>query len=291
MRVAALHTYPVKGCRRLDHDAARVEPWGLAGDRRWMIVDPDGVGLTQREVPALVTVHPGPAADGSDLASAVGLTLRGAGRPTLDVPAPVDGEPVPVRVFRSKVAVPARLAAPTAHDWLSDLLERPARLVWLADPTVRAVDPDFSRPGDTVSFADGYPVLLTSTASLDAVNDWLVGSGDPAAPLPMHRFRPNVVLTGAPAWAEDGWLGQRIRIGAVTFRVAKTCARCVVTTTDQDTGERGPQPLRILGQHRRGPKGVLFGMNLIPDGTGRIAVGDPVAGPADPVSSATGPDS
>ncbi|MFV2022044.1 MOSC domain-containing protein [Micromonospora sp. LOL_023] len=272
MRVAALYTYPVKGCRRLDHDAARVEPWGLAGDRRWMIVDPDGVGLTQREVPALVTIHPRLAADG--------LTLHTAGRPALVVPAPVDGEPVPVRVFRAKAVVPARLADPAAQRWLSDLLGRPARLVWLADPTVRAVDPDFGRAGDVVSFADGYPLLLANTASLGVVNDRLVETGDPAAPLPMHRFRPNLVITGAPAWAEDTWLGQRIRIGDVAFRVAKTCTRCVVTTTDQDTGERGHQPLRILAQHHRGPRGVLFGMNLIPDGTGRIAVGDLVQSPA-----------
>ncbi|MDG4767492.1 MOSC domain-containing protein [Solwaraspora sp. WMMD406] len=272
MRVAALHTYPVKGCRRLDHDDAQVEPWGLAGDRRWAIVDPDGVALTQREVPALVTIHP--------RITTAGLTLHSADRATLDVTAPVEGQSVMVRVFRNQAPVPARLAAPVLHDWLGDLLDRPARLVWLADPTVRAVNPDFSRPGDVVTFADGYPLLLTTTASLDAVNDWLVESGDPAAPLPMHRFRPNVVVAGAPAWAEDAWIGHRIHLGDVTFRVAKPCARCVVTTTDQDTGERGRQPLRILAQHRRGPKGVLFGVNLIPDGTGRIAVGDPVRPPS-----------
>ena len=285
VRVAALHTYPVKGCRRLDHDDARVEPWGLAGDRRWMIIDPDGVGITQREAPALVHIHPRPVAGG--------LILH-TGRPTPDVPppvaprldvrAPVAGPPVQVRVFRAKTPVPARLAAAAAHDWISTLIGRPARLAWLADPAVRAVDPDHGRSGDVVSFADGYPVLLTNTASLDAVNDWLVESGDPAAPLPMHRFRPNVVISGAPAWAEDGWLGRRIRIGDVTFRVAKTCTRCVVTTTDQDTGERGQQPLRILARHHRGPKGVLFGMNLIPDGTGRITVGDNVVVAAGPDS-------
>lgn len=276
VRVASLHTYQVKGCHRLDHDAARVEPWGLAGDRRWMIIDPDGVALTQREVPALVTIHPRPAADG--------LSLHTAGRPPLDVPAPVDGEPVRVRVFRAKDPIPVRLADLTAHQWISDLLGRPARLVWLADPTVRAVDPEFGRAGDVVSFADGYPLLLTNAASLDAVNDWLVESGDPAAPLPMNRFRPNLVITGAPAWAEDAWLGQRIRVGDLTFRVAKTCTRCVVTTTDQETGERGHQPLRILAQRHRGPKGVLFGMNIIPDGTGRLAVGDPVELPDHPYS-------
>jgi len=251
-----------------------------------MIIDPDGVGITQREAPALVHIRPQPVAGG--------LTLHTAGRPTPDVPppvaptldvrAPVAGPPVQVRVFRAKAPVPARLAEAAAHAWISAVIGRPARLAWLADPTVRAVNPDHSRPGDTVSFADGYPVLLTNAASLDAVNDWLVESGDPAAPLPMHRFRPNVVISGAQAWAEDGWLGRRIRIGDVTFRVAKACTRCVVTTTDQDTGERGQQPLRILARHHRGPKGVLFGMNIIPDGTGRITVGDNVVVAAGPDS-------
>ncbi|MFY1633764.1 MOSC domain-containing protein [Solwaraspora sp. WMMB335] len=267
-RVAALHTYPVKGCRRLDHADARVEPWGLAGDRRWMIIDPEGVGLTQRTTPRLVTIHPRTAPGR--------LVLRAVGRPALDVPEPVDGRPVPVRVFRNMDPVPARLAGDAATDWLGDLLGRPARLVWLADPTARAVDPIHGHPGDVVSFADGYPLLLTNTASLDMLNGWLAETGDPAVPLPMDRLRPNIVVAGVEPWAEDTWLGTRLRIGAVTFRVAKSCARCVVTTTDQDTGERGEQPLRILARHRRVAGKVLFGVNIIPETGGPIATGDPV---------------
>src|ERR1700729_2629564 len=110
------------------------------------------------------------------------------------------------------------------------------------DPTRRAVDPRFSREGDVVSFADGYPLLLTNTGSLDQLGEWPPASGD--QPVPMTRFQPNVVVTGCEPWAEDRW--RRIRIGSVPFRVAKPCGRCVVTTTDQTTGERGTQPLEMV---------------------------------------------
>ena len=125
-----------------------------------------------------------------------------------------------------------------------------------------------------MSFADGYPVLVTTTASLDAVNDWLLEAGD--EPVPMNRFRPNIVVTGAGAWVEDDWLGHRLRIGEVTLRVAKPCGRCLVTTLDQETGNRGRQPLHMLGRHRKRPEGLLFGVNVIPDGPGIIHVGDVV---------------
>jgi uncharacterized protein YcbX len=190
------------------------------------------------------------------------------------VPEPVDGPKEFIRVFKAKDPVPGRVATGAA-DWLTDLIGRPARLVWMADPTVRTIEVN-ALDSDRVSFADGYPVLLASTASLDAVNDWLVESGDEV--VPMTRFRPNLVVGGAPAWAEDDWLGGRLRIGDVTFRAAKACGRCVVTTTDQETGEVGRQPLRALGRHRRFGGELRFAINLIPDvtpgSTGFIRVGD-----------------
>jgi uncharacterized protein YcbX len=125
-----------------------------------------------------------------------------------------------------------------------------------------------------VSFADGYPLLLTNTASLAAVNDWLCEAGD--EPVPMTRFRPNVVIDGARPWAEDDWTGRRVRLGDVVLRAAKPCDRCLVTTIDQETGVVGKQPLRVLGQYRRRPGGLLFGMNLIPDRSGVLRVGDAV---------------
>ncbi len=275
----SVFTYPVKGCYRLDHPAATVEPWGLAGDRRWMIVEPGGGFLTQRDEPRLTRVRPAPRAGG-------GLLLSTPDLPDLDVSAPSGGELVRVRVWRSEVdAAPAGAAA---DGWLSALLQRPVRLVYLDDPTRRAVDPEYGRPDDRVSFADGYPLLLANEASLDALNGWLLESGSVEAPVPMTRFRPNVVIGGATAWAEDGWLGRRIRIGAVTLRAVKPCDRCVVTTTDQESGVRGHEPLRVLGQRRRFDGGLHFGLNLIPDGTGEIAVGDPVE-VLDPTGSASLP--
>jgi len=156
------------------------------------------------------------------------------------------------------------------------VLDRKVRLVWLDDPTRRVVTQAYGEPGDRVSFADAFPLLLANTASLDALNGWLLESGSVEGPLPMARFRPNVVISGAPPWVEDDWTGRRIRVGEVTFRVVKPCGRCVVTTTDQETGERGHEPLRALARHRRVGQELRFATSLIPDGPGTIAVGDPV---------------
>jgi uncharacterized protein YcbX len=144
------------------------------------------------------------------------------------------------------------------------------------DPaTRRPVDPGYALPGETVGLADGYPLLLTSEASLEALNS-LIAQGDRAVegPLPMNRFRPNVVVAGTAAWAEDDW--SRIAIGEVTFRVAKMCGRCVVTTIDQGTAERGKEPLRTLARHRRIGGRLVFGQNLVPSSPGTVRVGDPV---------------
>jgi uncharacterized protein YcbX len=266
MRITSLHTYPVKGCHRLDHGEVMVEPWGLADDRRWMIVDADGVGITQREVAGLtrLTARPRPG----------GIRLAAPDLSELDLPEPVDGPKIQVRVFRSKDPLPARVADTR---WVSALLGRDARLVWQADPTTRPIDGP-AQPGDRVNLADGYPISLAVTASLDAVNDWLTETGD--EPVPIHRFRPNLVLTGAPAWAEDDWIGHHLRIGDVTFRVAGAIGRCLVTTIDQETGETGRQPLHVLARHRRIGNRLRFAVNLLPDlpagQTGRIHVDDPV---------------
>lgn len=177
------------------------------------------------------------------------------------VPRPVGT--VPLEIFGDKVeGVPAEDAA--AHAWCSDYLGINVRLVHMDDPaTRRPVDPEYARPGETVSFADGFPLLLTTSASLDALNSLIAQGSQPAdGPLPMNRFRPNMVAAGTDAWAEDDW--SRIAVGEVTFRVAKMCGRCVVTTTDQDTAERGKEPLATLGRHRRIGSSLVFGQNLVP---------------------------
>lgn len=280
LRLASIHIYPLKAGRAVDLDESAVEPWGLAGDRRWLVVDPAGRFVSQREEPALaLLIAAYQAAGGTD--QAVGgrrqptdaITLSAAGHPALTVRAPCAddyAETLGVAVWGAKVRAAA--AGKEADDWLSRLLDRDVRLVYLDDPTRRPVDQDFGDPGDRVSFADGFPLLLTSVGSLEALGDWLAEDGH--SPVPMNRFRPNVVVAGAAAWAEDSW--RRIRIGTVPFRVAKPCGRCVVTTIDQATAERGRQPLELLGRRRRFGQELVFGQNLIPDVPGSIRVGDPV---------------
>ena len=276
--VTDLYRYPVKSCRGERLSAASVEPWGLAGDRRWMIVDPGGDVVTAREHPRLVLVTPVLAADGS-------IRLTEPAMPDLTVPVPLDGELVPVTVGESKLL--ATLAGAAADAWLSEVTGEPVRLVYLDDPMRRRPNPAYSRDSDRVSLADGYPLLLTVESSLGALNE-LIAAGPLASegPLPMRRFRPSVVVAGASPWAEDGW--RRLRIGDVVFRSVKGCDRCVLTTIDPDTAVKGKEPIATLARSRRWDGKVWFGVNLIPDPpqpggaaratepVGAITVGSPV---------------
>jgi uncharacterized protein len=265
-RLTSIHIYPLKAARAVDLEESMVEPCGLAGDRRWLLVDKAGRFVSQREEPTMARVTVRPAGRGS-------ITVSAAGRPVLSVPAPCapsGAEMLRVTVWSSTVLAAA--AGPAADSWFSGFLGRAVRLVYLDDPTRRAVDREYGAAGDVVSFADGYPLLLTSDGSLGELGRWLVENGD--QPVPMNRFRPNVVVAGAAPWAEDGW--RRIRIGAVSFRVVKPCGRCVVTTIDQATAERGSQPLNMLGRRRRFGQMLVFGQNMIADAPGLIRVGDPV---------------
>ncbi len=257
--------YPIKSCRGERLARADVEPWGLAGDRRWMLVGADGEAVTAREHPQLVLVTP--QLDGGL------LRVSRPGADELEVKYPDGSALAQVSVWRTGLL--AATAEDDAHEWFSQAIGRQVRLVYLDDPARRRPSPDHSRPEDRVSFADGYPLLLTTTQSLDALNDLIAaGPNGDEAPLPVTRFRPNVVVTGAPAWAEDKW--RRIRIGSIEFRNAKGCARCVLTTVDPETAVKGREPLITLARHRRWDGGLWFGINLIPDGVGAICVGDPV---------------
>lgn len=268
-RLSSLHIHPVKSLRAVDMPEAVVEPWGLAGDRRWMLVDAaTDSAVTQRELPRMALLA-------ARIAPGGGLLLSGPGMPPLDVAVPAAGAGLrAVRLFSGKVEVVG--AGPAADAWFSGFLGRPLRLVWMDEPAVRRpVEAAYALPGETVSLADGFPLLLVSAASLRALNE-LIAAGDRPSegPVPADRFRPNVVVDGTAPWAEDGW--RRVRIGEVAFRVAKPCARCVITTTDQATAVRGKEPLRTLGRHRRVGPGLLFGQNLVPEGTGTLRVGDPL---------------
>ncbi|MBE7211094.1 MAG: MOSC domain-containing protein [Gluconacetobacter diazotrophicus] len=274
--VAGLRIYPVKGLRGIPVEEARVGRLGLDGDRRWMVVTPDGRFVTQRQNGRMALVDALPAPDG-------GLRLRLDGEEQAVERPGADGERMAVTVWGSTVAAVA--AGAEADRWLSAALEQPCRLVFMADERARKVEAGYDAGDDHVSFADGFPLLATGTGSLAALNAALAANGGTA--VPMDRFRPNLVMEGVPAWHEDGWGG--MRAGTTRFRVAKPCSRCVVVTRDQRTGTvpHPGEPLRTLGRLNRTAAGIMFGINLIPDGEGVIRVGDVVvpeggaaAGPA-----------
>jgi len=262
--VTDLRVHPVKSLAALPVPQARVEPWGLAHDRRWMLVDARGEMVSQRQDPRLGGFRAVPLEGGRPGS----LLVCAPDGQSLTVQPPA-GPARPVTMFGDPMRTVD--AAAEASAWFSRLLDTDLRLVHLAD----AAD----RPGGhPVSLADGYPVNLAVTASLAALNELIAAEhpDDPVrgAAVPMTRFRPNLVVDGAEAWAETGW--RRIRIGGTEFTVAEQCGRCVMTTLDPETGERrGPEPLRSLGKHRKFGRTLGFAMQLLPVGPlGTLRVGD-----------------
>jgi uncharacterized protein len=267
LTLAGLRRYVIKSCRGTDLSSAVVEPWGLAGDRRWMVVDPDGEPVTARERPRMVLVSSCPDPGG-------GITVSAPGMAPLRIPRPAT-ETEKVSVWGS-APMRAGYAGDEAAAWFSAVTGVPSRLAYLADPAQRHPSPEFARPADTVTFADAFPMLLTSQDSLAALNGLIAGGPNAAeGPLVMERFRPSLVVAGAVPWAEDGW--RRLRVGTATFRAVKGCDRCVLTTVDPQTAARGREPIATLARHRKWDGKTWFGMNLIPDSPGAvISVGDPV---------------
>lgn len=264
--IASLHVYPVKGFKGIDLQEAHATERGLEHDRRWMVVDPAGEFFTQRSHPKLATIWTELLADGLELSAPDAASVM---VPFVPPPAPS----MRVRVWSHVVdAVPASREADL---FLSQYLETPCRLVYMPDTTRRVSNPQYA--GDDkrlVGFADGYAFLAANLASLDDLNARLATKGHP--PLPMNRFRPNIVVAGAAPYAEDGW--RDLSLGEAVLRAAKPCGRCEVTTTDQATGEvRGPEPLLTLGTYRNSDEfGVMFGLNLVCVRPGKVRVGDAI---------------
>jgi uncharacterized protein YcbX len=258
--VTQLHVYPVKSCAATSLELAQLDSRGVVHDREFMVVDPYGDFLTQREVPRLALIQPRRA---DDL-----LELNATGMAPFRLMPVAEGTALMVRVWRDCVAAVDQ--GDLVADWLGAFLGVCCRLVRQADSAIRRVDPAYATdPRDEVNFADGYPLLLLSEESLSDLNRRL------ADPLPINRFRPNVVVRGLDRpFAEDGW--SRIRIGEVECSPVKACARCAITTTDQLTAERGSEPLVTLASYRRVARGVLFGQNLIHHTHGVLHVGDRV---------------
>ena len=280
-RVVGLNLHPVKSTAIRPVSAASVTYAGLLGDRRWMVVDADRAMLSAREDQRLFTILADTPQTDPTVTSALELSqshTAATGLAALRVDEP-DGPAVDVTLHGKPLrAVPADAAA-TA--WVREALGRhDVTLVWCDDPTRRRLNPDHSRPEDHTALADGYPVTLASAVSLRRLNDWIaetaVERGEPIPdPLPIARFRPNVVVDGdLEAFAEDGWSG--VTIGDVAFRLPKGVDRCVMTTIDPGSLAKGHEPIRTLARHRKHDGKTWFAVQLIPDAQGPIRVGDPV---------------
>lgn len=258
MQLSEINVYPVKSCGGISLTAVAIDRFGPAGDRRWMVVGEGGRFMSQRETPAMALIQVAQTGSGIRLAQ---------GDSSIDIKEPGASARVrQVRIWEDRVA--ARDAGDEAAAWVSAYLGAVCRLVFMPEETVRRVDGAWASAGETVGFADGFPLLLISRASLDDLNARL------PEPVPMNRFRPNLVVTGCEPFAEDGW--RRIRIGTMTFDVAKPCARCVVPSIVQETAGRDPHINRTLAGFRRRDGQIFFGQNLLYQNPGSLAVGNPV---------------
>lgn len=267
MHVSSLHLYPVKSCRGIAVSSAEADEFGFLGDRRFMVVNAaDGLFLTQRAHPRMALIETALTRDA--------LVLSGQTQGSVTVPFTASAGPRQVTVWKSTVT--AEDCGDEPAQWLNAVLGGSLRLVRMGPAFHRPMTKAASRPGDVVTFADAEPFLVVSEASLADLNDRLIGKGEAA--LPMNRFRPNLVVAGCAPYAEDNW--QRIRVGDMIFRNGGLCARCPITTTDQETAERGKEPLKTLAGYRRDPADptdVNFGTNLIHETKhGRVRVGDAV---------------
>lgn len=263
LRLSALYRYPLKSGKGEILQQASLDKLGLEGDRRWMLVDEaSGRFLSQRVVGQMSQLSALWNAEG-------GLTLGAPGRSPIDIALPgSDAELRGVTIFRDSLRVPD--AGDEAGAWVSEFIGKPTRLVQIPLERARITQAGYGKDDDRVAFADGFPLLLIGQASLEDLSQ-KVGQE-----LEMLRFRPNLVIEGTHAYAEDSW--KRIRIGDVEFRVAKPCSRCILTTVDPQTGLRSDdrEPLATLQKYRAQEEGAMFGQNLVNDGNGQLEVGMPV---------------
>lgn len=263
-RVASLHLYPIKSLGGFSVNEARITDRGFAHDRRWMLVDGNGLFISQREITAMACLHCAPLEHGFRVTD-----VRDGD--AIDLPWLIThGEQANARVWNDEVTVhhaPMEISA-----WFTDKLGITSSLTYMPDVAQRTVDPRYANGINSLS--DGFPYLILSQASLDDLNARMEQA------LPMERFRPNIVIAGGHAFQEDGW--KEITIGDTRFALVKPCGRCAITTTDQQTGQRGKEPLRTLATYRRrkgveGEVKVDFGMNAMALRGNVVRVGDLVA--------------
>jgi uncharacterized protein YcbX len=258
MQISELWIYPVKSLGGVLLKEAAVLPKGLQYDRRWMLVDANGRFLTQREWPQLALLAVKAAHNGF---------VVSFDNKEIELPHSSQGTNLNATIWNDEVRV---LQVSEAHNrWFSEALDTVCSLVFFPEDNDRAVDPDYGRAGDQTSLSDGYPVLLIGQSSLNDLNSRLAES------VPINRFRPNMIISGSMPYEEDEW--RNFTIGNLAFEGVKPCARCVMTTIDQQTGVLGKEPLATLSRYRKVGNKVLFGQNVIPRQSGTVRVGDLVS--------------
>ena len=236
-------------------DGVEVDRFGLHNDRRWMLVDSHGVYVTQRKYPRMCLIHTS-FCDGH-------LVLQAPEMVAITVRALSDEQSVSVKVWDDQCV--AHDCGEEVAQWLSDFMGIACRLVYFPENENRLVDQTYAKPEEYTAFSDGFPILLISQASLDDLNARL------ELPVPMTRFRPNLVVSGCEAFAEDGW--KQIRVGDLVLRVVKSCSRCGIPCINTDTGERDAEPIKTLSEYRKNHNKIFFGQNVIANGESRLEVG------------------
>lgn len=255
--ISQINVFPVKACRGSSLEFARVMRRGFEHDRSWLLVSRDGTAITQRDFPVLCLVYP-------QIIDSNAIRVSAPEQEDLVIRKIESGASLKVTVWNDSCETIDQ--GDQAALWFSRLIGIDCRLVTMKDEFVRAVDPDYATAEQEVGFADGFPFLLISEASLADLNSKL------EVPVTMDRFRPNLVVRDCEPFAEDRW--KKIKIAGIEFDIVKPCARCTVTTIDQDQAIRGKEPLRTLAAYRSVDKKVIFGQNLVHHGQGQIKVGD-----------------
>jgi uncharacterized protein YcbX len=256
--VGQLNIYPIKSLGGISVESAEMQARGLQYDRRWMLVDENNRFVTQRENPMLALISVALTPDGLNVSAKCVSTLH--------IPFRLESDQrIDVTIWKSVCG--ANLVSKEADDWFTEYMNCRVSLVYMPDTSIRPTKLQV-QPDNIVSFADGYPMLVVGESTLIELNSRL------EVPLPMNRFRPNIVLKGSEAWEEDSW--NEISIGGKRVHLVSNCGRCVVTTTDQVTGERGVEPLRTLATYRLIDQKIMFGCNAIAGDFGQVTVGDNV---------------
>ncbi|MGC4102105.1 MOSC domain-containing protein [Ferruginibacter sp.] len=258
LQVSELYIYPVKSLGGIAKQTVEIVHTGFKYDRRWMLVDEENRFLTQRVHPQMSLLQPEETADG------IAVFHKQQPSQRISIPLTDSGNRISVVVWDD--ACTAIEATEEINQWFSNMLGFNCKLVYMPDDSLRLVDKRYAENDETTSFSDGYPVLAIGQSSLDLLNEKM------PAPLPINRFRPNIVFTGGHAHIEDEMA--RFTINELEFLGVKPCARCVMTTINQQTAAAGKEPLRTLARYRMKNNKIYFGQNVLPQQHGSISVGD-----------------